>query len=84
MRVEWLFHRPAEELYDLARDPDEMHNLAADPQYSAIKNRLRGQLDAWMLQQGDLGMQTELLASSRQGKSDEAPAKPKRNSPRAN
>jgi glucose/arabinose dehydrogenase len=30
-RMEWLFHRPAEELYDLESDPYEMKNLAGDP-----------------------------------------------------
>lgn len=67
-RVQWLFQRPAEELYDLELDPYEMKNLAADAQFVAVKNRLRQQLDAWMAQQGDHGMATELQAKSRQGK----------------
>ncbi len=33
------------ELYDLARDPDEEHNLAADQK--AIVERLKARLDAW-------------------------------------
>ena len=66
-RVEWLFHRPGEELYDLQTDPLEMKNLAGDPKYADIKARLGEQLDAWMVQQGDKGMQTELAAPSRQG-----------------
>ncbi len=36
--------------------------LAAD-----VKSRLQGQLDAWMAQQGDEGLKTELKAKSRQG-----------------
>jgi N-sulfoglucosamine sulfohydrolase len=67
-RVEWLFHRPAEELYDLESDPYEMRNLAEDPKFADIKARLSEQLDAWMTQQGDNGMETELKAKSRQGK----------------
>lgn len=39
--------RPAEELYDMANDPDELHNLAADPAYAAELARLRAMLDAW-------------------------------------
>jgi N-sulfoglucosamine sulfohydrolase len=66
-RMEWLFHRPAEELYDLESDPYEMKNLAGDPKYAAIKARLGKQLDAWMKQQGDKGMETELKAKTRQG-----------------
>jgi uncharacterized sulfatase len=76
-RVEWLFHRPAEELYDLETDPYEMKNLAADPKYAEIKPRLGRQLDAWMAQQGDKGMETELKATSRQGKGAEEGAQDK-------
>ena len=28
--------KPAEELYDLRRDPDEVHNLAGDPRHAAV------------------------------------------------
>ncbi len=45
--------RPAEELYDLAADPFEQNNLAADPKQSARLAALRAELDAWMKQQGD-------------------------------
>ncbi len=71
-RVDWLFHRPAEELYDLESDPYEMKNLAADPKFAEVKDRLGKQLDAWMAQQGDQGMETELRAKSRQGKGRES------------
>ncbi|MBM4025088.1 MAG: sulfatase [Planctomycetes bacterium] len=67
-RIEWLFRRPAEELYDLETDPYEMKNLAADPRFAEIKARLGQQLDAWMAQQGDKGMETELKATSRQNR----------------
>lgn len=65
-RIEWLFKRPAEELYDLQADPYEMHNLAGDSKFASIKSRLREKLDLWMAQQGDQGMETELIAKSRQ------------------
>ncbi|WP_414664921.1 sulfatase family protein [Horticoccus sp. 23ND18S-11] len=65
-RVEWLFHRPAEELYDLETDPFETKNLVADPKLAAVKAKLGRELDAWMTQQKDLGMETELKAPSRQ------------------
>lgn len=67
-RVAWLSHRPAEELYDLEADPDERHNLASDPAYEPIKARLGRDLDAWMTQQGDKGLDTELEAPSRQAR----------------
>ncbi len=41
-------HRPAEELYDLAKDPGQLHNVAEYPEYIAAKKTLRGQLDGWM------------------------------------
>jgi uncharacterized sulfatase len=36
--------RPGEELYDLKKDPNEMHNLAGDPAYAAEKAKLAAQL----------------------------------------
>ncbi len=67
-RIEWLFHRPAEELYDVEADPFEDHNLATDPKFATAKAKLSLELDAWMTQQGDLGMETEMKALSRQPK----------------
>ncbi|MFZ5828682.1 MAG: C45 family autoproteolytic acyltransferase/hydrolase [Planctomycetota bacterium] len=36
-----------EELYDLTRDPQEAHNLAADPAYAATLDELRGKWAEW-------------------------------------
>lgn len=36
--------RPHEELFDLKKDPDEMHNVAADPHYADIRAKLEKQL----------------------------------------
>jgi N-sulfoglucosamine sulfohydrolase len=44
-------HRPAEELYDLRNDPDELNNIASLPGSEKILVTLRKQLDAWMQQQ---------------------------------
>jgi arylsulfatase A-like enzyme len=38
--------RPAEELYDLGSDPDQLRNVAADPAYAEIKKRLDARLMA--------------------------------------
>lgn len=65
-RIRHLSDRPAEELYDLDADPYEMNNLAELPGLSEIRSRLGAELDAWMLQQGDEGLATELKAPSRQ------------------
>jgi len=40
--------RPAEELYDLAKDPYELNNVAAQADYAPAKKKLRQQLDDWM------------------------------------
>ncbi len=53
--------RPAEELYDLTRDPDELVNLAADPSHAAVRDTLRARLlemrkvtrDPWLAGQTD-------------------------------
>ena len=53
-----LFHlatakRPPEELYDVGRDPDQVRNLAGQPQYRDVQRRLRSELDAWLRETGD-------------------------------
>ena len=65
-QIKWLSHRPPVELYDLRQDIFEKNNLAGHPQYVHIENRLGKALDLWMLEQGDLGIETELKAKSRQ------------------
>jgi uncharacterized sulfatase len=45
--------RPAEELYDLAKDPWQMTNLAADPRYARAKAKLRGELNRYLEQTKD-------------------------------
>ncbi len=49
-------HRSKEELYDLKADPHELKNLADDPEFEDVKNRLRQKLVEWMDQQGDKGI----------------------------
>lgn len=45
--------RPAEELYDLSTDPDQMRNVAGEKAYAAAQAELRDELDAWMKQMRD-------------------------------
>lgn len=42
--------KPEEELYDTVSDPDEIHNLADDPQQRATVERLRKALGDWIEQ----------------------------------
>ncbi|HEV7402987.1 MAG TPA: sulfatase [Chthoniobacteraceae bacterium] len=45
--------RPAEELYDLRRDPDQLHNLAADPSFKTAREALGAQLMEILKKSGD-------------------------------
>jgi N-sulfoglucosamine sulfohydrolase len=40
-------HRPKDELFDLAKDPDELNNVAGDPAYAEVLKELRGKLKDW-------------------------------------
>ncbi|PYI87935.1 MAG: heparan N-sulfatase, partial [Verrucomicrobia bacterium] len=40
--------RPAEELYDLSKDPHQIVNVADRSEYVAAKKKLRARLDRWM------------------------------------
>jgi len=57
--VKRYHQRPAEELYDLATDPWEQRNLAADSAHSQRLIALRAELDAQMKAEGDNGLATE-------------------------
>jgi arylsulfatase A-like enzyme len=45
--------RPAEELYDLRKDPAQVRNVAATAEYAARKAEMRAALDKWMRDTGD-------------------------------
>lgn len=54
----WLFdyafaRRPAEELYDLRTDPDQIKNVAADPAHAEVRRMLAARLDAALREAGD-------------------------------
>jgi arylsulfatase A-like enzyme len=44
---------PREMLFDTIFDPNETHNLAADPSYSKGLREMRGRLDSWMRRTND-------------------------------
>jgi len=54
--------RPAEELYDLAADPQELKNLADDPKFKSTVETLRKRLLDWEEATGDKGHKPEPLA----------------------
>jgi arylsulfatase A-like enzyme len=45
--------RPAEELYDLTKDPHQVDNVANRPEYAVLKTELRAALDRWMKETQD-------------------------------
>lgn len=59
----WQAKKPLEELYDIENDPEEIANLADDPAYSDLKDQMRTQLFAWMIETRDLGLidETEMM-----------------------
>jgi len=52
--VHWsLEKRPGEELYDLVKDPQQLKNVANDPNYATAKKELQSRLLQWRKQTGD-------------------------------
>ncbi len=47
--------RPAEELYDCIADPYQVNNLAEDPAYESVLDRMRDVLDEWRIESKDMG-----------------------------
>jgi arylsulfatase A-like enzyme len=50
---------PAEELYDIERDPHETQNLAASAEHREVRERLRAALDKWIDESNDQGRELE-------------------------
>jgi len=48
--------KPVEELFDTAKDPYELRNLAGQPEYQDVLSRMRGALAEWMKKTGDVGL----------------------------
>ncbi|MFK7766977.1 MAG: sulfatase [Mariniblastus sp.] len=80
--VDAYHHRPAVELYKVGEDPLEMKNLADDPELKPVVDKLTAQLQGWMKEQGDQGVETEMKAHERQqrGKKKNRSKKKKSNS----
>ncbi|QDU41336.1 Arylsulfatase precursor [Maioricimonas rarisocia] len=49
----YVVPRPKEELYDLLRDPHELRNLADEPAYAGVLERMRSVLDRWQQETDD-------------------------------
>jgi uncharacterized sulfatase len=53
--------KPVEELYDLAADPHEVNNLAGDPKYKDVLERMRKVHQEWCRETMDVGLIPEPL-----------------------
>jgi arylsulfatase A-like enzyme len=56
-------NKPPEELYDVRKDPDEVHNLAADPASPGMLKELRAELEQWRKSVGDPGVSEQFRRS---------------------
>lgn len=77
--VDGYQRRPEFELYEVSKDRYELNDLADDPKYKGIKDKLFAQLKAFMKQQGDKGHATEMNAGERQGRGGGGKKTPKKN-----
>jgi N-sulfoglucosamine sulfohydrolase len=46
-RLKDYFFRPAEELYDIQADPDEVRNLAGEAEYQSVLEEMRATVEKW-------------------------------------
>jgi uncharacterized sulfatase len=80
----WQWHyryafgkRPAEELYDLAKDPDQVTNVAGDPAYAEVRKALAARLLRILTEAGDPRVVDGGQTFERPPFTDAAPAKKK-------
>ena len=78
---QWKWHvdlafakRPAEELYDLKNDPDQVKNVAADPAFAAQKHALSGRLMKLLKDANDPRVTGDALTFERSPFTDPEPA----------
>jgi uncharacterized sulfatase len=73
--------KPPEELYEVAKDPFQLNNLADDPACAQDLKRLRAECRRWMLAEHDLGLlsQYELYRRSAEDSPYAMATDPKRN-----
>jgi arylsulfatase A-like enzyme len=79
---EWKWHydyafakRPAEQLFDLRTDPDQIKNVAADPAYAAAKKEMATRLMEILTTAGDPRVTGDGMTFERPPFTDEAAAK---------
>ena len=66
--------RPAEELFDVQRDPHQIENIAGDPAHRDTLEKMRGAVTDWMRRIGDQGLINEAEMIQRMWPSGVQPA----------
>lgn len=69
----WFDNHPPEELYDTLADPHEIKNLANDPGYAEVLQRMRAALKAWQQGVPDLGAMPEADFAAQSWPNNEQP-----------
>lgn len=59
VQQQWYEPAGAERLFDLERDPFEVHDVSGDPKYLSVLQRMRGAMDAWLTRVDDWSDQAE-------------------------
>jgi N-sulfoglucosamine sulfohydrolase len=62
-----LRFKPVEQLYDSEKDPYQVHNVADDPAYAEVLERMRDRLHDWMVETRDMGILEESEMQKRAG-----------------
>ncbi|MCS7465896.1 sulfatase [Stieleria sp. ICT_E10.1] len=70
--------RPTEEVFDLQDDPYEMNNLAGNASVAAIQSELSGELDRWLAEQADPGIEQDTVQTHQAAKQGRHRFRPKR------
>jgi len=72
VQMSWFKTKPVEELYDVEKDPNELHNLANDPKYKNKLIELRNLFNEWTKNVGDMGSvpEKEMIAKWWNGKNE--------------
>ncbi|MPM56458.1 hypothetical protein SDC9_103262 [bioreactor metagenome] len=50
-------HKPAEELYDITKDPFELNNLSMNPEYASVMKKIRKMMSDWQASHRDCGLE---------------------------
>jgi N-sulfoglucosamine sulfohydrolase len=72
VQLSWFKQKPAEELYDIEKDPHQLHNLAMDITYKSKLTELRNAFKQWTNKSGDMGgiPEKEMIAAGWNGKTE--------------